>query len=169
MRTLRLNETKELAQCHYLGGETLPAMLRHRPSAADWHPPISLRPGLRKVVLPCFTVSPRNRCLPEPPSGCLREACLAPRAQAVKICLPADWQPPETKAIFRTSLKYREGRARSGEGHGTFSREMMLPERLWLFITPGKCGLCYFLIRLVRGRKSQPPGCQWIEHLTADL
>lgn len=35
------------------------------------------------------------------------------------------------------------------EGHGTFSREMMLPELLRLFITPGNCGLCYFLIRLV--------------------
>lgn len=46
----------------------------------------------------------------------------------------------------------------SGEGHGTFSREMILPELLWLFITPGKCGLRYFLIRLVLGRRSQPPG-----------
>lgn len=37
----------------------------------------------------------------------------------------------------------------SRDGHGTFSREMMLSELLWLFITPGKSGLCYFLIRLV--------------------
>lgn len=46
---------------------------------------------------------------------------------------------------------------RSGEGHGTFSREMMLPELLWLFITPGKCGLCYFLIRLVPGAEEPAP------------
>lgn len=45
----------------------------------------------------------------------------------------------------------------SQKGHGTFSREMMLPELLRLFITPGNCGLCYFLIRLVlKGAGASP-------------
>lgn len=46
----------------------------------------------------------------------------------------------------------------SREGHGTFSREMLLPGLLWLFITPGKCGLCYFLIRLALGAEGPDPG-----------
>lgn len=45
----------------------------------------------------------------------------------------------------------------SREGHGTFSREIMLSELLWLFITPGKCGLCYFLIRLALGVEEPAP------------
>lgn len=51
---------------------------------------------------------------------------------------------------------------------GTFSRKMMLPELPWLFITPGKCGLCYFLIRLVLGVEEPAPGMSVQgEHLTA--
>lgn len=46
----------------------------------------------------------------------------------------------------------------SREGHGTFSREMMLPKLLGLFITPGNCGLCYFLIRLVLRVQEPAPG-----------
>lgn len=72
---------------------------------------------------------------------------LSPRRPAVS----------RNKVYFRMSLKYREGRVRSGEGHGTFSREIMLPELLWLFITPGKCGRCYFLIRLVLGAEEPAP------------
>lgn len=52
-------------------------------------------------------------------------------------------------------------------GHGTFSREMMLPALLWLFITPGKCGLCYFLIRLVLEAEGPAPGQRGEGHLTA--
>lgn len=37
----------------------------------------------------------------------------------------------------------------------------MLPALLWLFITPGKCGLCYFLIRLVLGAEGPAPGMAW--------
>lgn len=34
----------------------------------------------------------------------------------------------------------------------------MLPGLLWLFITPGKCRLRYFLIRLVLGAEESAPG-----------
>lgn len=127
------------------------------------------------MALPSPIASPHRSHRPDLPSTgvprCpLKEACLAPRRPSNEALSPRTPAFSRSQIYFRMSFKYREGRARSREGHGTFSREMM-PELLWLFITPGKCGPCYFLIRLVLGQRGrgqpQPRGGGAWEHLTA--
>lgn len=121
-----------------------------------------LRPGLGKEALLSFTGRGHHCHIPEPLYGYTLVpapgACLAPRFPNNDILSPRRPAASRNQVYFRMSFKYREGRVWSREGHGTFSREMMLPELLWLFITPGKCGLCYFLIRLVRGAGEPVPG-----------
>ena len=98
--------------------------------------------------------NPLCRCGPCYPRG---EACPAPRCPDNEALSPRRPAASRNQVYFRTSFKYREGRVQSREGHGTFSREIMLSELLWLFITPGKCGLCYFLIRLALGVEEPAP------------
>lgn len=79
------------------------------------------------------------------------------------------FQEPRNQVYFRMSFKHKEGRVRRGKEYGTFFRELMLPELLWLFITPGKCELCYFLIRLVLGVEKSALDSYGREHLAAQL
>ena len=108
-----------------------------------WH-----RHVLPGVPSPPYSRLPSAGAALAPAVGRLTQTLDAPTTQP---CLLGGQHNSRNQVYFRMSFKYREGRVRSRDGHGTFSREMMLSELLWLFITPGKSGLCYFLIRLVLG------------------